>query len=325
MARMSYSDYSKACSKTSKSALEEATFNELDDDSYAKAVGGLSKADEDEGEGDEDPKPVQSDPEEDDEELGKSIELSVTQEELLKSMEFLVAASEASGAGEQEARLHKLHVKAAEEGLEKSERDELAALLQDEAETDDSPAGVLSKSLEDPIMGEAFDATPFLQEFAQAQVTAISGLQKSIEEDKTADELYRRRLALGMDALAKSTVEFMSDVHAQVQALTKSVQRLSGQPYPWKGKTTLQVDQLVKSKRDKPPLDIVQRAEGLSKSQACDALETMMMTADHEGKDELCKSYGNLLTIMNVRSGDWRGTRGLNVRIAEEIIKIAEG
>lgn len=325
MARKSWAAYKSACMAKKQPFLGKGDYQGLDGESYEKAVEGLDDEGEGEGEGaegggEEPPQGPESEGagEGEDEQKSRDLELLPGEEELLKSMELLAGIGNSGPAAEREAKIAKLSAKAAKGMLAKSERDELRGLLTDEATQ--QTAEPLGKSLrEDPRTAPAFEASEFLQTWSERTTDAVDRLTKSLVEAETDRATFQRRLALGLDAFAKSMVLGMAGLRQQVA-------KLAAQPVAFNGKTQaprLTPEQIQKSRRDGADLAALGKAGELSKARAENALGDLMEKAAAGDDEERREQLAIVLSRMAVRQGDWRNTPGMTPALAEEIVRAA--
>lgn len=310
MARMPFADYVAKCG--GRPPMDKATFEDLDDDEYEKAI----EPDEDDEEEED---------EEEEEEAEKSLTLAPDEEELAKSMEFLLAMAESDQAAPAASRIATLSGRATAGTLEKSERAELARLLQEEGDV----------PLSDPLLKSqetqaAFEASEFLAAFGTQLAKSLDELATRVDVRGNVQTDFNRRLARGLDALAKSigqerreSEQMVKSLAKQVKRLTKEVERVAGQPVPWAGKTHLTTGQLEKSGREGADLTLLQKSAAIPKVVAQRALSRLFDGAA-EKNPELAKSLGEVLSQVSVTSGDWRSVRGMTADLVETVTRTAQ-
>jgi hypothetical protein len=292
--------------------MDKATFDALDDEAYKKAV----EPDEDDEEEEE---------EEESEEAEKSLDLAPDEEELAKSMEFLMAMSETDQAGPAASRIAALSGKAASGTLEKSERAELATLLLGEQDAPLSDPLLKSQGAQD-----AFEASEFLATFGTQLAKSLDELATRVDVRSNVQTDFNKRLARGLDALVKSmsaerqeSARMVKSLTKQVKRLTVEVERVAGQPVPWAGKTHLTTAQLERSGREGADLPLLQKSGTISKVQAQRAVSRLFSEAVDKDP-ELAKSLGETLSLINVTSGDWRSVRGMTADLVETVTRSAQ-
>jgi hypothetical protein len=325
MKRLSHEQYIEKCSKAKQDALDRPTFDGLDEESYQKAVEGLDEdeepeeGEEGEGEGEEEEGEGGGEAQEKSE---RELDLLPDEEELVKAMELLQEGT--AGTPDQKGRRAELARKVAGgEPLTKSEVDELQAPL-DAAPAEGGTS--LRKSLEDEEQIQAaYDGSEFLHIFGDKVVTAVDALEKSLLTERTDNQQFRRRLATGLEAFGRAVVEGQQDLRKSVRRLEKALDRVAAAPIPWAGQTRLEPGQVPRSPREGAPLPALARAGELKKSQAMSALSGLMEKAETDGREDLCKSYGDVLARMECSHGDWRRTSGLTPEMAVEIVSEAGG
>lgn len=319
--RKGFSEYSELSKRKGFPAMKKAEYESLNDDEYKE----LGKALEiDNGEDSDDDDDEEGEPEEKSENSSLA-EFSPDEEELIKSMELLEATLDDDPGVISSRRREMLAAKAASGTLEKSERNELFALLSDQPEGADEGED-LSKALrEDDSVAQAYDASEFLAAFGELFAGRQESLEKSINERDRSDSLYKRRLVGGLDKLAKALVGNMAETRAELGALRKSMESIARTPMGWTGKTQVQPEQLIKSHRDKhAPTGLIQKTGAVTKRQAQSALDEILEKSSDDGDNEKLGRVGSVLTNMAVRSPSkpWAGTPGMTAELAEEILGV---
>jgi hypothetical protein len=302
MKRMSHEEYVEKCRGFGRSPMAKADFDGLDDDNYKKA---LEPDDEDEDE-DEDP-----DEGEDEE---KSLTLAPDEEELAKSMDYLISMTESDQGS---SRLSELAAKAAAGALEKSERVELQQLL---AAQDVQPE-VGEEFFKSETAMEAFEATPFLTAFAREITGSVGELAKSLRDGQTGQLEFNRRVARGLDSLAKSLFAERRRSDGLIKSLTEQVERVSGQPVPFKAQVS--VRDLEKGRPSAIELEQLQKSQNITARQARGIVSTLFDEAYKAGNTELAKSLEGPLTRLSVCHGDWR--EGLSPDLVKTITNRSAG
>ena len=312
--RMSHEDYVSKCYGKGVTPMTKGDFEGLDDEEHEHVRKSLEDerkvmADDDDDKGDEE------------EEEEKSLRLSLEEEELAKSTEFLQAAAATSEQATRQQEIERLSAQASAGTLEKSGRNRLAELLQEQ----DAPAADLSKSIrEEPSVAQAFEASEFLAAFGGELCKSLDQLNVAMDGRLAGLEQFNRGLARGMDALAKSLASERVEFQGQIQELKAEVARLGGQTAPFQARTQLQPSDLAETPR--APLakslagaaipgctpEILQKSGSIPKNKAQAALSRLFDQAVEAGDAPLAKSYGAALTVVNVSSNpDWRRVQGV--------------
>lgn len=336
MKRLAYQEYVDLSLSKSRSPLTAAEYLDLDDDEYRlekadmeggkDAEGGGDDGDGDEGggegldDGDGDEMSKDDDEGAEDESEGapanKSLRFLPTEEELLKSVELLVAQTIPPAATPTERRLADLSKAAGDGTLSPDGRLELADLL---TKSIGDGAGTaphteqLQKSLaDDPIVDAATDASEFLAVFADSLVKALGDVEATIRAGRRTDQQFQRTLAIGLDGLAKAMVARGQDQDNLLKSMSRRIEQLEKSPLPYRG--FAQAPQIspeqARGPRDAAPIGSVQAAAGLSKSQVAYGLQRLFDKAIETG-DAINKSrYANLIPQVET-AGDWRMVRGL--------------
>lgn len=301
--RMDHADYCEKCSGMGRAPMAKADYDDLDEADYEKATEGID---------DEEP-----DEDEDDEDEEKSLSLSPDEEELAKSMEYLTAMADSAMTGPQD-RLAELSARAAAYGLEKSEKAELMALLSDDYE----PTRASDDLMKSETSQEAFEASAFLEAVAGTMAKSLDGLASEIQVDRETQGEFNRRLARGLDALAKSLFSERRKTEALQKSQNELLARLSGQPVPWAGKVHLSPADLDKSGRaSSADLDVLRKSSGISRKQAQSVVSSLFSRAVEEEKEGLQKSLANVLSNLSVTAGDWRQVQGMTPDLIENVTR----
>ena len=337
MARMTYPEYLQKSLDANESPLVKSDFEALTEDEYKEEAKKIKKAGE-EGEGEEGPaheagetpakeEGEQEEGDEDEQEdegekptafvAGEKAKKSQTaaallptEEELLKSMELLAAAAASEPTNAAAGRLGELAKSATAGTLTPEQRAEMLGLLQ---QTDSGaapdPAEPLRKSLDQPAVKDATDANEFLAVFCESIVKSFGDLAGDVRQGRQLVAQFHQRLAVGMDAFAKSLVERGQQQDELIKSLTARVAQLEAAPLPYRGivqAPQATMDDVPRTARDGVPMGPLQAVAKLEKSQVLIGLRKLFNDQLQKSNHEEADRIGGVITSLDSFHGDWR-------------------
>jgi len=341
MKRQTYAEYLQKSADGEFSPLVKSDFDKLSDDEYREEAEKLvkcsvKKGDEDggeeqgaeaEGEGEEEEEEEEEEGEEEEEEekAKKAMELLPTEEELLKSMEYLAAAAASDPENVQAARLATLSKSASDGTLSDDGREELLQLLQLTA-PGTPPETPLRKSLEEPASQEAVDASEFLAVFAESMVKSLEDLAGDVRIGRREQAAFNRQLAVGFDSFSKALVQERVADRQLIKALVDRVNALEHSPLPYRGKTapppTATLADVPLTGRDGAPIRKAQSVAQMAMPEVARRTRLLFNKSIQDGDTVLTKKVADAVIELETCRSDWRLLKSM--RDPDMIRRIAE-
>jgi hypothetical protein len=217
----------------------------------------VSKADDEEGEGEEHEEGESPEFEAGEEE--EEGEKSITPGDLQKSLDRLTAMAE---AGDGPSRKDRLLSKANDDTLSKSEREELFELLGGAAPTVDEPGENIVKSMtSNDTLQKALDVSEYLQEQHSEMVKSLRNVGEEIQKSDNR----RHEFSL-------VTAKALCDIGQMVKSMYEQINTIGGQAARPPKSLGVRADQVMQ----KSFAGRAAESDDLSKSQVLDALDGMM-------------------------------------------------